>query len=245
METPQVSPHNYIGRVNRRFADYKSIDRVCAAAYIYICCFNDIADTAVRDAIELVKKTPKYRHEVKRACRDALRIYDEYQATLLRTLGTRDSFWFDYADAYSEEMSRHVTNLRLAIHQRLLDLKEPSATIPTVAALITADVLLRLAVDNFRAYFDAMRKTAGIDLSFMFSAANLNAMQRRFRVVVEAFTKQEGDDVDFADNPRCALALKVIRTQMLSPELIDRVSTHTLRLNPEYLPEGEAATDLA
>lgn len=222
---------DYVSGANIKAVSPRDVDRVCALAYTVICCANDLCDNAVRDAVNAIKATPHYKFMVKKGCNETLREYDAYQRCLKASLGERMELWCAVADEYVDRLQPHVDKLRWAILQRMLDLGVESERARLDALVMTADVLLRVVSDNFRGYFVAVRNRVGVDLSGAFARADLRSVWKRFRPVAEYFLSNGvGGNVDFADDARCALALKCVTTQMLSYDLMEAACDDALKV---------------
>lgn len=235
---------NYVGGAHARTATPEAIDRIAAGAYVYVCCVNDMADNALRDAVSLVRNTRYWRQTVKRECNAAIAASDSYQRRLASVLNRsgKNGFWCDLADGYQEKMQPHIDRLVWAIRQRMLDLKVPSEDQPVFSAVMAADVMLSLASENFDAYFENQRERTGADVSPWFAKASLAPAKLHFHRVADVLLRdrngKDGRVIDFGEDSRCSLALKCIETQMLSDDIINSVGDGALKLHPEFISEG-------
>lgn len=210
-------------------------DRICSAAYILVCCMNDTASSAMTDAVAQLRRTPLYRHDVKRHCNMALKAYDSYTRQLKQTLGAEGKwqFWMDFADLYQEQAAPHVLKLRLAFKQALDS--ERIADSALRSYILTADVLLQLAVVNFDRYFDSMKEKTGLDLRRMFQPARLDGVKREWVEVCRVMLRQPDDrDIDLNQSPRIQLAVKALDTQLMSSVFVNRAGNEALKLHTEF-----------
>lgn len=71
----------YTKITDKKRAAYKQLSSLF---HVLIGATNDIANTAMLDAINEIKKTKYYRHEVKKACKEAIRRYEVFDKKKLR-----------------------------------------------------------------------------------------------------------------------------------------------------------------
>lgn len=220
----------------------EDVDRICAAAYVMVCCVNDVANSAMVDAIAKIREAGLLSHGVKKNCRAAQEAYTRYEKRLKETLQAaqdRWSYWLDFADLYQERAARHVSNLRLAIKQVMDNSKVKQSEL--YSYVLTADTLLQYSIKNFDRYFKENAKRYGVDVSRIYRPARLDGVLRKWdevrRLVVE---DPEGEDVDFNSDERCRLAVKCLDTQLHSPDFINGVGEEVIKeLHPEMLEELE------
>ena len=214
----------------------EKIDRSCAAAYIIVCCGNDLAGMALHDAIEELRKySNMYRMGVKKAAKASEERFGKYESLLRETLSDRFQLWMDIADGVNERMSHHVFNLYMAFKQYL---DENGIKLSTLRAhVFTADTLLKIAIRNFDDFFNVAKENTGKDLSRVFIPARLGCVSSSFDVVCDAVSKTDGGigDIDFNKSPQCRLAVEVICRQIANHEMFNIAGFEALKLNPEYI----------
>lgn len=209
------------------------IDRSCSAAYVIVCCGNDVAGMALHDAVTELRGYPHiYRMEVKRAAKTAEERFQKYERLLRETLKERFRLWMDIADGVNEEMHQHVFNLYMSFKQHLDTNGIPLSALR--ARIYTADTLLNISVRNFDDFFKVTRESTGADLSHLFQPARLDGIQRAWNVVCNAMSGTDAaGNIDFNESPRCRLAVDIICRRIADHEMLNRAGLDALRLNPE------------
>lgn len=216
-------------------------DRICSAAYVIICCINDVADTAMEDAITQLKQSRLYRNSVKWHAKEAQRKYAAYQYKLKDTLSGSDrwQFWMDFADQYQEQAAIHVLKLRLAFEQALINHHMPLSELRSY--VLTAETMLSMAVMNFDEYFKEMNEKHGIDLRELFLPARIEGVRHHFAEVANAILNEPsmpGVDINLNTDDRCLLAFRCLETQLLSPDFINRAGGTVIEeFYPQYAKE--------
>lgn len=209
------------------------IDRSCSAAYVIVCCGNDVAGMALHDATAELREYPRiYRMDVKRAAKTAEERFLKYEHLLRETLKERFRLWLDIADNVNEEMRRHVFNLYMSFKQHLDTNGIPLSALR--ARIYTADTLLNISVRNFDDFFKVTRESTGTDLSRLFQPARLDGVGRAWDVVCNAMSGTDAaGNIDFNESPRCRLAVDIICRRIADHEMLNRAGLDALRLNPE------------
>lgn len=207
--------------------------RICAAAYLMVCCMNDTADYALEDAADALRHSRYWRHDVKRACNRTLAAYETYTRKLKDTLSGAERWrlWIDYADEYHEAAAPHVLRLRLAFKQAL-DTHRLTET-ELCSYVLTADTLLQLSVVNFDRYFDSMQTKHGFDIRRIFRPARLDGVKREWEGVCRVVLNRPGVSIDLNGDPRIALAIKALDTQLMSETFINKAGERALALHDE------------
>ncbi len=216
----------------------QTVDRISAAAYVIVLCVNDIADAALRDAVDELRGTKYYRHEVKRTCRMCLDKYDTFGKRVETVLKDRFQFWMDLADAYSESMQPHIDKLYWSVKACLDRNFEADSSVK--ARLITAEFMLDTAASNFKAYFDAMAARYGVDIRSWFREADLSGIRHLFtRVCDIVLARNAGSrSIDFVADHNCNLAGRCIANLMISADVINAAGRAAILANPDVVPEG-------
>lgn len=214
------------------------IDGILAGAYVYVCLVNDIADTAMRDAIEYIQKSGMYRMKTKRYCREAVKVYDGYQKKLEQTLNGNSGndgkfgFWMDLADAYTERAQKHIDNLRHAVAEVLN--KNHCKEVELKSCMITARTMINFAVENYDGYFQVSREREKINIEPMFRPARLGGVKTLFESATDCLFDKYDESVNLDDDKQCQLAMDVISTQLLNPEVVNKAANDFIS---KYYPE--------
>lgn len=232
---------SYVSAANKMALDTTkaTVDKIAAAAYVIVMCVNDIADASLRDAVDALKGTQYYKHNIKRTCKMCLSKYDEVSKRMEHALHERFQFWMDFADEYSAIMQPHIDKLYWSIKMLLDRNFETDSSVK--ARLCTAEFMLSAAARNFKGYFDAQVERYGLDVRKWFSEADLtNILHLWSKVcdVVLARTSPNCKPIDIAGDPTCHLAGKCIANMMLSSEVINAAGKAAILANPEVVPEG-------
>ena len=133
-----------------RLGEWKRKDQWEHYASLFHCTvvpMNDIALSLLKDAHEELKKSKRYKHNVKHLARSAERAGQEYERLLyleseMNRYGDRRAFLMDYMDSWQENMKHDIDIFRFSISQYLLKLgynKENSLMTSVYLAYIMVD----------------------------------------------------------------------------------------------------------
>ncbi len=237
----------YISAANKAALEttMQRVDKISAAAYVIVLCVNDIADTALRDAVAALRTTQYYKHDVKRTVRLCLDKYDALSRRIESNLKHRFVFWMDLVDNYSATMQPHVEKLYWSVKARFDRDREKDSDVK--ARLITAEFMLDTAASNFKAYFDAMAERYGVDVRSAFCEADLTGIRRLFSHVCDIVLARKAGDrsINFASDANCNLAGRCIANNMVSASVINEAGRAALEAHPEFIPEGVSLEEYA
>lgn len=208
-------------------------DRLNSLVNLLVGAVNTIAGKAMFDAIERVKPTPYYRHELKRHLKEAERTYYAYEKRHIQNFGDRTQLFYDYLDTAEEDIQPHVDILRLTI-KSMLDKYRQSGT-ELKAYVETARNLLAFAVH----LYDLQVKTAdeaapGIHFDKYMNPARLTGTLYHFERAADMICKTEGGAaIDLNKDKDVVLAFHIIEKKLTSEQFLNRVGYEALQLNPE------------
>lgn len=218
----------------------EAVNDAYRAASTYLMFFADLSYQEMEKAINMVKETPLYEHEVKKACNTAIAKYEAIQKHIRCNMDKPHYIlWLDGADEYASMMQPHVDILRHSVRQAMLTSGEPSEDIPVMTEVMIADAILRLSVINAKSYFADFRKHYGIDLEHHFDDVSMLPVLRAFQPVVFAFLDHpKGNVRDFDEDKNVSLAVDIIKNQMTSHGLINTAAMTALKKNPNILKDS-------
>lgn len=227
---------DFLNRIEITDAKRKEFKHVSSLFHTIVCSANDIADSAVRDALDEIKKAGLYRHQVKKACKDTISRYADFERRNFEDMkGTstdidKRQMYMDFLDAVGERLSPHVFKFRMSVKQ-LLD-REGLPGSDLKAYIITADQLLEYAVFLFDKFFDNVPPIPPVDLRKTFIAARLSPSLHAWKTVVRSVCP-DCADIDFDSDKNCKLAFDIIETNIVTEQYINSSGMEALRLNPE------------
>lgn len=195
---------------------------------------NDIANTTMLDAVNEIKKTKYYRHEVKRACKESIRRYEVFDKKNLDDMRSsrinKQQIYMDYLDSVNDRLHPHVFKLYMAIKQ-VLDRKSiPESSLK--AMIHCADQLLSYSIFLFDDFFRQYPPIPPIDIRQTFISARLAPCLNAWDTVRQTICK-DCAEIDFAKDKNCKLAFDVIERNMTSETYINQSGKQALNLNPD------------
>lgn len=146
--------------------------------HVLIGAANDIANTAMLDAIADIKLTGYYRQTVKKSCKDAVRKYEAFERDNFKDMKDpkkqidKRRLYMDFLDTVSERLSPHVFKFRMSIKQHLDKQGIPDSELKS--HVLCADQLLIYSVNLFDDFFDRCPRVPPIDLRRTFLSARLD-----------------------------------------------------------------------
>lgn len=152
--------------------------RLSSLFHVLIGAANDIANTAMLDAIADIKLTGYYRQTVKKSCKEAIRRYGVFETANYNDMrGTvseidKRRLYMDFLDTVSERLSPHVFKFRMSIKQHLDKQGIPDSELKS--HVLCADQLLIYSVNLFDDFFDRCPRVPPIDLRRTFLSARLD-----------------------------------------------------------------------
>lgn len=210
--------------------------RLSSLFHVLIGAANDIANTAMLDAIADIKLTGYYRQAVKKSCKEAIRRY-----TVLETANYNDMrgtvseidkrrLYMDFLDSVGERLRPHVFNLYMSIKQ-MLD-KKGIAQSSLKAKIHCADQLLSYAVYLFDEFFRKAPSIPPLDLRQTFILGRIEPCLKSWQMVRNAICTDCADLNIDADN-NCKTAFSVIERNIVSDNYVNDSGMEALELNPE------------
>lgn len=207
----------------------RKVDRACAAYYVIIASLFNTSNTAMVDAVELLKPVRRlWQGNARSGARKALRCYDDWNRRMKATLKDRYGLWLDVSDKTDALMRPHVRNLFYAFDAVLL--KHGVADHAAKAMTETAGVLSELCVEMFDKYFDGVERQAGVSMRGMFCRHFFTGCRTYWDDARKAVCGAEAA-IDFNADPRCALAYKVLVSKAMDEGLYNAAGEYGLRVN--------------
>ena len=221
-----------------RLGEWKRKDQWEHYASLFHCAvvpMNDIALSLLKDAHDELKKSKRYKHNIKHLARSAERAGQEYERLLyleseMNRYGDRRAFLMDYMDSWQENMKHDVDIFRFSISQYLLKLgydKENNLMTSVYLAYIMVDYSCSL----WDAYWNMVKNETGMDLSKTYTNARLTHVLNYLEPVAMSFDSH--GTVDFDNDPNCRTAFDIIQRKATSADIINKAGEQALDYNED------------
>ena len=198
---------------------------------------NDIALSLLIDAHEELKKSKRYKHNIKHLARSAERAWQEYERLLyleseLNRYGDRRAFLMDYMDSWQESMKHDVDIFRFSISAYLLKLGyDKENTLMTL--VFSAHVMLEYACTLWDYFWDMSKERTGLDLSQEYKAARLTSVYNYWRGVSQSLDPH--DTINLDKDKNCRTAFDIIQRKATSADIINKAGEQALDYNEDVM----------
>ena len=125
----------------------KDIDECCSMYYIIIGSVYNLAQSAMVDAMPLLKESRFWKFEVKKDANAALGAYESWNSKMKMKLWDKYQMWLDVSDAVADKMKVDVQKLRWSYDALLMREKIEEHTLKSY--LLTASTLNDIAENTF------------------------------------------------------------------------------------------------
>ena len=196
---------------------------------------NDLALSLMKDAHDELKKSKRYKQNVKHLARSAERAGQEYERLLYlesetNMYGDRRAFLMDYMDSWQENMKHDVDIFRFSISAYLQKLGyDKENTLMTL--VFAAHVMLEYACTLWDYFWDMIKERTGIDLSHEYKAARLTSVYNYWCSVSQSLDPR--DTVDLDKDKNCRTAFDIIQRKATSAESINKAGEQALDYNED------------
>ncbi|WP_028896695.1 hypothetical protein [Prevotella sp. HUN102] len=218
----------------------RTFNRVSVLFHTIVCAANDVAHTEMLDTVRLLQKTKHYRHEVKKACKDALKRYGDYDRRSLEDMRSEEvdkrQLYMDFLDAVNERLKPHVFKLYMAVKQALDKRNVEESALK--AHVICADQLLKYSVFLFDKFFEETPPIPPVDLRMTFLPARLHPVLSAWSVITDRLCRD--CDIDLDEEPDCKLAFDIIEYNITKERYINESGMEAVSLNEELVRELDA-----
>lgn len=194
---------------------------------------NTIAGKSMSDAIERVKVTGYYKHDVKLNLNKCSKMYFDYEKRHLLNFENNKRLFLDYLDYVENNIQKDVDILRISIKSLLDKYIETESELKSYVE--TARTLLDLALHIYDVQIDAARKKAPtIDYNSYMYPARLTGVTKYFENAADVICKTDKDVIiDLNKDENCVLAFRAIQAKIMSEDFINQAGYEALKLNPE------------
>ena len=221
-----------------RLGEWKRKDQWEHYASLFHCTvvpMNDIALSLLKDAHEELKKSKRYKHNVKHLARSAERAWQEYERLLyleseLNRYGDRRAFLMDYMDSWQESMKHDIDIFRFSISAYLLKLGyDKENTLMTL--VFSAHVMLEYACTLWDYFWKTINERTGLDLSQEYKAARLTSVYNYWRGVSQSLDPH--DTINLDKDKNCRTAFDIIQRKATSADIINKAGEQALDYNED------------
>ena len=196
---------------------------------------NQIAFLAIDDAVEMMREAGMLRQKEKVHAQKAIVEYHRYEFAAYQHFKNindgRYALWQDLIGRAAVKMEPDVVKLHYAI-KSVIDRNGVKHS-DVLAQIQTGLALVTLATMMFDELMDLYQPRTMINVTDMFKAGRLTAVERHWREVGEITGKRVMQDVNLRDDPTCKLGVRVILERYRSADILNEAAGEALRLNPE------------
>lgn len=205
---------------------------------------NEVARLAISDGIDAIKKAGLYKQKTKQLCNETFRHQEAYEAIHNRNFGDRLELWLDYLDGTEDEYRKHIFNVYIAVKQVLDKHKQKNTELK--AKLECGRICGELAVDQFDALMQNMKKKFGVDYTTLFVIARYSNPLYSWIQVCDLYVKNDdpADYIDLNSDTNLRLAVDVLHRKMGDTELINRIGKRAIEMNMEIAKQYVSKEDL-
>lgn len=215
---------------------YQRYDEVCARWYVTVAPMNDIALSSLKDAVEQLKASEKWKKKgIRLGCSQAMKLGEKYEDCVFSkvshaTAGDARQYFMDFMDKWQAATAKDVMIFRFSISNALLRLHYPGDT-ELASWVYAAYNLLLISVRCYDAYFMAVRKAYGEDWSKAFYEGRLEKVVDAFRKVADSFTM--GGEYPIRKDEMCKRAVKVLLNRFTLGDVSQQAADEAIVLNPD------------
>jgi len=210
----------------------ENFDHLAVLVNTYMAAVNTLAGEAIFNAkTALSKQKNLYRFDVKHYAREAERQYTKYERAHTRNFGKKHNMFLDYLSSVEDIMGRHIKNLHLSLWQVLTKKNQSNAELKSL--IETAWVMTKYACEMFdRMMKEAYNKTH-FDYTPYFINARLTSVFHYWDLLENTICKVDRGTgtVDFQEDDNCKLAFRIIETQLMSEDTINRAGFEAIKQN--------------
>ena len=232
----QVPQKDYVATMTTE-QGFETCADICGSLFI---CLNELADSCMVDAIARLSQDKKlWRHEIKREARHAqglLRLNIAHATTHVKQ-GNK-SFYYEYVDAYVENMKKDVDIFYWSIVQELTkaDYGKDSEILAHVEVV---NVLLLLICKGYGEMIEYIRKGSNTNLSSVFSAYQpIGASHAWTRLTDMVFMRyRKGKDIDLNKSKEVSMAYQILQKRLVYGDFLDESAMASLEANMDKMDE--------
>lgn len=196
---------------------------------------NTVVGRAIFDARDALKKTPLWRHGVKKTVNQAYREYEKYEWLHTQDFGDRYVVFLQYLDGVEDQIQPHVDILKMTVWQQFtrmgLNYGEQRAR------LMTARILAGLSTACYRLSMKRAYEDTGYDYNPHFFKANLEHIEKMLATVCETVCMTRDPEMDhlLANDPQITTAIDIITKKYSAHDTVNDVMAEVIRRNPVML----------
>lgn len=203
---------------------------------------NEVAHSNMLDAIDEIKQAGLYRQRVKKACKEAISRYEDFEKRNMEDMRNADrdkrQLYMDYLDSVNTRLEPHIFILHQSI-KRVLDRKRIENS-GFKARIILVYELLNYSVELFDKFIENCPPCPPVNIALTYQPARLTGVRSAWREVEEALCK-DCADINLNDDNNCKMAFDIIETKLVSEQGIYESGEAALALNPREALEADKA----
>lgn len=222
----------------------KGFDRANSLVNTMIGVANEVARLAISDGIDAIKHAGLYKQKTKQLCNETFRRQEHYESIHNSNFGDRLKLWLDYLDGTEDEYRKHIFNIYMAVKMALDKHKQTNTELK--AKLECGRICGELAVGQFDALMDDMKRKFGVDYTPLFVAGRYTDPLYSWEQVCDLYVKTDdpADYIDLNSDDNLRLAADVLAHKLNDCELLNRIGKHAIEMNLETAKKYASEEDL-
>lgn len=212
------------------------IDEQCSLYYIIIGSVYNLAQSAMIDAVGLLKASRWWRHEVKHDAKAALAAYDAWDQKMRLKLADRYQLWLDLSDNVADRIGPDVQKLRWSYEALLMKHRvEPYAM---MAAMLTASTMNDIASLTFGKFLRDASCATGVDMTAIFAReSSFAAVEVNWARACAPVMRCHGGDIDANKDANCRLAADIISRKLARFDMYEEACGYGAQLNTDVVQQ--------
>lgn len=197
---------------------------------------NDICGSTMLDAVDLIRKDRKlWRQNLKHTVTTAYEVYLK-KDKLIKTYCTDMEIYMDFADNFTDSVSKDIVQLRLSISQVLTRLETPNRNI--IAYILTAYFCIGLSCEIYLILGSWIKSLFFSELGLHYKQQNLTPVRNLWRKVVYSLISKDIER-EITNDANYKLAAKILWEKVARLDIVDNAVTAAMQKNRDKFTDEQ------
>lgn len=205
---------------------------------------NEVARIAISEAIETLKKTQYYKHQIKHLAKETFRQQEAYENLHNQNFGDRLKLWIDFLDSVEEVYRPHIFNIYMSLKQAM-DRSRQSET-DLKAKLECGRICAMLAVSQFDELMASAKSRWEVDYTSLFVPARYDGPLKTWTDLCSHIVVDEHPETptSLSEDKNCKLAVEILKMKLNNSDMMNKVGAKAIYLNKEVARKYANEKDL-